>query len=147
LSNWIAAPQITFDAICDRVADNLLTLVATQKAKHFIADLSAHCFRGLMAAVPATKAVAVCALEQKRRRHEGPRLQIALALRELGGRTTSCTAMLRPLAALVRDKSPEVRSAARATIADCCTRFPRFRHIVEQSLQNEEDRAALLSVL
>jgi hypothetical protein len=85
LSNWIAAPQITFDPICDRVADTLLTLVATEKAKHFTADRSGQCFRGLRAAVRATKAITVCAVEQKRRRHDGPRLQIALALRDLAG--------------------------------------------------------------
>jgi hypothetical protein len=147
LLSWIATPQITFVAVCDRVADILLTLVATQKAKHFIADLSGQCFRGLMAAVPASKAVAVCALEQRRRRHEGPRLQIALAMKELVARAADCAAMLRPLAALVRDKAPEVRNAARAAITDCRTRFPKFRQIVEESLQDEENRAVVLSAL
>jgi hypothetical protein len=55
--------------------------------------------------------------------------------------------MLPPLAALIKGKAPEVRSAARATIADCSARFPKFRQIVERSLQNEEDRAAVLSAL
>jgi hypothetical protein len=145
LLNWITWNEISFEPICEHIAESLLTLISAQRVKHFIADLSGQCFAEMIAAIPVAKAVAICTNEQRRRKHDGPRTQIALAITGLAARTTNCSGLLRTLAALVRDKCPDVRNAARAAIAACRSKCQDFGRALDAL--PDEDRAALRSAL
>jgi hypothetical protein len=145
LLKWITSHEVSFEPICEHVAASLLTLVSAQRAKHFIADLCGQCFAEMIAAIPVARAVAICTNEPRRRKHCGPRTQLALAIAGLAARTADCSGLLRPLAALVRDRSPDVRNAAKAAIVACRSKCQDFARALEAL--PDEDRSALRSAL
>jgi hypothetical protein len=145
LIKWITWREISFAPICEHVAESLLTLVSVQRVKHFIADLSGQCFAEMIAAIPVAKAVAICTNEQRRRKNDGPRTHIALALTGLAARTTDCSGLLRPLVPLVRDKCPDVRNAAKAAIVACRSQCQDFGLVLGALPQ--EDQVVLRSAL
>jgi hypothetical protein len=146
LLKWIGMGSIHFEDVADRAAMAFLGLVSSQRDKHFIAELAGQCFAALMMTIPAAKAVAIC-IHEHRTKHDAPRARVAAAMAELVPRMTDCSPFIRPLLVLLRDKNPDVRSAAKAAVAACRARFPNFAHMLEANVPSLEDRAVLATAL
>jgi Na+/phosphate symporter len=146
LLKWIGIRGINFEPFADRCATSLLSLLSARYDKHFIANLAGQFLAALFAAIPVSRAVAICVSEH-RRKHDLPRLHIANLMQGLVPRLTECTLVLRPLATLIRDKNPDVRKAAKATLAACHAKFPNLPTLIEGGVSTEDDRVALRSAL
>lgn len=116
LLNWIDLPDIDFEPMADMCASSLLTLVASQKSKHFISELSGKCFAAMMASITPGKAADILNNEHKRK-HEDARAQVASCMLALVDRLSDCSVLLPALSELVADKNPDVRKSARAAMA------------------------------
>jgi HEAT repeat protein len=142
---WIGIRELDFEAVSEMCASSLLTLVSSQKSKAFLSGLSGDCFRNLMDRISLDKAVDIL-VNEHRRKHEDQRIQIAMAMSSVVLRMTDHSALLRPLIALVKDKNPNVREAARTAISGIRARSRNFGQLLSSNL-NEEERTVLMKAL
>jgi hypothetical protein len=143
LAKWLAIGELCFDAIGERCANGLLSLVSAHHDKHFIADLAGHCFAALLAVIPATRAAAICVNEHRRKQDAG-RACVAAATVELVPRLADCSALVKPVVALARDRNPVVRKAAKDAIDAMKGHVPDFDRFITQNVAGEEERGMLL---
>ena len=115
LLNWIDIRDIDFEPIADMCASSLLTLVASQKSKHFISELSGKCFSAMMESISPGKAADILNNEHKRK-HDDARVQVAASMLKLVERLDDSSVLLTSLSDLVADKNPDVRKSARAAM-------------------------------
>jgi hypothetical protein len=141
LEKWIGMKEIDFEGVSEMCAATLLTLVSSQKSKHFISELSGDCFRNLIDSISVDKAVDIV-VNEYRRKHEDARAQIALAMSSLVFRMTDHSALLKALVALVKDKNPEVRKAARASVSGIRGKSRNFAQLL--SNLSEEEKTVLM---